>query len=250
MFTIMKKYIQPYFQFLQKPYYISPNKAKSMQLSPITDIVLLILFLLIVNNILIIPNKLGFINADFKADKVYDGLKKMGWPVLFFIGAFLFPLLEELIFRLHLKSVKGSYFFYVLMGAFFVSVILVQIIPRMHISLALFFLLCIVCFFILRYWFAFLPNQFHYSRKFIQYFHIHIWLSAFAFAMSHVFNYSLHSSAAILLSPLLVLPQLVGGLTLSYIRMKYGILVSILMHGIHNGILFGFIYFTETLAKV
>jgi len=70
----------------------------------------------------------------------------------------------------------------------------------------------------------------------------HIWInkfrwvfffSAIAFAYFHLSNYEL-STMVILLSPLLVSPQLITGLFLGYLRVKYGFILGYFMHAIHN----------------
>ncbi|MCU0440807.1 MAG: CPBP family glutamic-type intramembrane protease [Bacteroidia bacterium] len=241
----MKKYFKPYFQFLIKPYYPSPQKVKALNLSPLIDFGSLLLFTLIADSVLMIPNEIGLVNADFKAAEIYESLKQLGWLLFYFIGAILFPVIEELLFRLHLKSVKGSYIFYLFI-CFVLAVLLINaFFLRTQVAVALFVLLCVFLFTILLTWPYLKQYQFTCIRFLLKYFHIHVWLSAVVFAMMHVTNYTLYSTTALLLSPLLVLPQLFAGLTLSYIRLKYGILSSIIMHGLHNGLLFTVMYLSE-----
>lgn len=59
-----------------------------------------------------------------------------------------------------------------------------------------------------------------------------VWLSILVFGLSHLSNYPRFSWA---LLPM-VLPQIWAGMTLSYTRMRIGILGSMLIHGIANGI--------------
>lgn len=241
----MEKYFKPYFLFLIKPYYISLKKVTTLGLSPLIDFGLLLLFTLIADLILMIPNEIGLVNADFKAGKVYESLKQLGWPIVYLIGAILFPVIEELLFRLHLKSVKGSYLFYLLM-CFAIAVSLINtFLLRTQVAVAVFVLLCFLIFTLVLTWPNFKQYRFACTRFLLKYFHIHVWLSAFVFGMLHVSNYTLYSTTALLLSPLLVLPQLLAGLTLSYTRLKYGILSSMSMHGLHNGLLFTAVYLLE-----
>ncbi|WP_299886515.1 CPBP family intramembrane glutamic endopeptidase [uncultured Lacinutrix sp.] len=59
---------------------------------------------------------------------------------------------------------------------------------------------------------------------------------AIAFGYVHLFNFEIHA-LIILLSPILVLPQIILGMFLGYIRIKLGLPYSILLHGLYNGIL-------------
>lgn len=61
--------------------------------------------------------------------------------------------------------------------------------------------------------------------------------SSIIFGFIHIFNFEITTNV-LLLSPLLVLPQLLVGSYFGYIRVKFGLFWSILLHGSYNGILF------------
>jgi len=63
------------------------------------------------------------------------------------------------------------------------------------------------------------------------------YLTAVIFAFAHVFNFSLDASKWYL-GPLLVLPQMILGLFLGYIRVRNNLLTSIFFHSFHNGLAF------------
>ncbi len=65
-------------------------------------------------------------------------------------------------------------------------------------------------------------------------FKIIFWTFTILFAAVHFANFS--STVAIYLAPILVLPQLVLGIMLGYIRVGWGTRYSMLFHGIHNAI--------------
>lgn len=69
-----------------------------------------------------------------------------------------------------------------------------------------------------------------YTKKFPVIFYA----SIIVFAVIHIFNFYNISNIWYIL-PLLVLPQLLFGALLAYIRMKYGISWSIVGHCLHNG---------------
>lgn len=71
-----------------------------------------------------------------------------------------------------------------------------------------------------------------YARHFIKLFYI----SAFAFASLHFFNFYGEEGLWILL-PMLILPQMVFGLLLGYIRMRYSMTWAVVGHCLHNSII-------------
>ena len=59
---------------------------------------------------------------------------------------------------------------------------------------------------------------------------------ALLFGYVHISNFEI-STNVLLFSPILVAPQIYLGLVLGYIRVRFGLLWSILMHAVYNGIL-------------
>lgn len=59
------------------------------------------------------------------------------------------------------------------------------------------------------------------------------YLSVILFGSVHILNYGL-TPENILLMPLLTLPQLLGGVVLGYIRVQYGFIYAIVVHGLNN----------------
>lgn len=84
------------------------------------------------------------------------------------------------------------------------------------------------------------PSSF-FSKKVLQQFE-YLWVrnfrlvfffSAIAFGYFHLPNYDL-SISTILLSPFLVAPQIIAGLFLGYMRIRYNFMLAYFMHAIHN----------------
>ena len=69
--------------------------------------------------------------------------------------------------------------------------------------------------------------------------------SALAFAAIHLFNFGEGATAAML--PL-VLPQLVLGLMLGYIRVIHGLWASVLLHALHNAVFIGLVLAASSAA--
>lgn len=65
-------------------------------------------------------------------------------------------------------------------------------------------------------------------------FKIIFWIFTLLFAAVHFSNFA--STVSMYLAPILVLPQLVLGIMLGYIRVGWGTRYSMLFHGIHNAI--------------
>lgn len=57
------------------------------------------------------------------------------------------------------------------------------------------------------------------------------------FALGHLFNFSPLTWQHILFAPILVLPQFISGLFLGYVRIRYNLFSSILLHSMMNGLL-------------
>ena len=72
--------------------------------------------------------------------------------------------------------------------------------------------------------------------KQIKLFKIAFYAIGIIFAYVHLFNFELTTNV-ILFSPLLVAPQFFVGLIFGYIRIRFGLLWSILLHSLYNGLL-------------
>ncbi len=59
---------------------------------------------------------------------------------------------------------------------------------------------------------------------------------ALLFGYIHLFNFEMTTNV-LLFSPILVAPQIYLGLVLGYVRIQFGLIWSILMHAVYNGIL-------------
>jgi len=77
-----------------------------------------------------------------------------------------------------------------------------------------------------------------------EYFTKAFYLFSLAFGFIHINNYDITLNV-LLFSPILVLPQILLGGYLGYVRVKFGLVYSILLHATYNGILSIFILFTD-----
>lgn len=83
---------------------------------------------------------------------------------------------------------------------------------------------------------------FRHSTKFGFFFY----LITFAFGFYHIINYEL-SATVVILSPLLVAPQIAVGSLLGFIRIRLGLLWAILLHASYNLVLVGSVIYLKSL---
>lgn len=151
------------------------------------------------------------------------------WGNLFLI-CLAIPLLEEVIFRSHLSSTRWSivaFLVSVICGVFFVlSSVIIDFNSKVPILISA-FLIIIASFFVSN---KFLVNIWH------QYYPILFYILAFTFSLVHFTNFD-YIKTPVILFPLLLIPQLLGGIFLGFIRLKYGFWYSVLSHCWFNFVL-------------
>lgn len=139
------------------------------------------------------------------------------------------PLVEELVFRYGLRRIGQAWWLVpiaacaMLMGAKWPGMLLVAAIIA-------------ACWlpYLLKLPYTRKPLPWRYRLRYRRAFPWIFHLAALAFAAVHLYNFNLQQTPLWLL-PLLVLPQWLTGLVLSWLRMKSGIGASILLHAIFNG---------------
>lgn len=77
------------------------------------------------------------------------------------------------------------------------------------------------------------PMPMKFARWYVRYFGWVMYLATIAFACLHLYNFNFGNGPWLLL-PLLVLPQLVTGLVLAWLRVRRGIAASMALHAIFN----------------
>jgi uncharacterized protein len=146
-----------------------------------------------------------------------------------FAGIIVAPIIEEFLFRfLLIPKYKNLIVFSIFCSflAFF------TFIKSSYTYFYIFVALCLIIFFILlnkRYLRA---TQFFIIRHYKYYF----FLSWIVFGFYHLANYSPLNYKIILFSPIILLPHMVLGSFLGFIRMRFGLMYSILFHAVNNTI--------------
>ena len=73
-----------------------------------------------------------------------------------------------------------------------------------------------------------------------------LYVSIIGFGLIHIFNFEAYENA-LWMAPLLILPQLVTGLFLGFVRVRMGFMYGVLFHALFNAILLGPILVVRSL---
>ena len=138
-----------------------------------------------------------------RLQKIFQEMKP---GLIFFFAVIIAPFLEEVMFRLILKLRSNFLILWPLQ-----LLILLQVNNKINLLKT-----------IRNFW-----NKF-YGWIF--------YLISIAFGLIHILNFE-PSLNIYLLAPILVAPQIVIGINLGYLRIRFGLIWSILFHAFHNGIL-------------
>jgi hypothetical protein len=153
------------------------------------------------------------------------------------LGAIIAPALEETIFRLSLRfrpiyfSLSTAVICFYFSGTIFRNIeetlqsfFLLRIILPLFIGGLMYILI------------KFTPLNSLLSKMYKRFFAVIFYISAIVFGLIHISNYTERGTVLFML-PLLVLPQIIVGFVLGYVRIKYGFRYSYLLHAIFNGAL-------------
>lgn len=220
-----------FYQYLKLPYFdIESKGSKEEAISNTLKLFFLVFFLEIV---LLFP-LMAFIGGE-DLPHALEALQKTIPPLMMFMVAVVgAPIAEELMFRFPLKNI---YLLEILMNVFFATVIYMVLGSFVKLEIVLGIILTCV---LIRLVYFFQHNQdrfkkHNYLLRFKRYFPYYFYGVALFFAWVHLFNFDI-SVDKWWMTPILVSPQLILGLLLGYIRMKYGILYSIMVHALNNAI--------------
>ena len=132
--------------------------------------------------------------------------KEMKPELIFFFAVIIAPFLEEIMFRLVLKFRSNFLILWPLQ-----LLILLQVSNKINLLKTI--------------------------RNFWNKFYVWIfYLITIAFGLIHILNFK-PSINIYLLAPVLVAPQILIGISLGYLRIRFGLIWSILFHAFYNGIL-------------
>jgi uncharacterized protein len=201
----------------------SKNPRKYHQFSEWKNIFFLqfIILMFIIGSFTLIP---PFILTKFLGIK--DNIYNLTFREKIIQGIIIAPIAEELIFRLILKEKKQ--YFYILISVSMVYLIIGIIQNNLNSSILMMIIIAIgITVFGIHYYKGInLYSENNYKLLY--------WGSILFFGLAHGINFSFSNSWYLLFIPLLILPQILAGFILNYIRVKYGIKYSIEFHLLIN----------------
>ena len=220
----MKRTLDTFASFLKNPKPLKQLKDKNLLLKDFTA-----LYTLYVVFSILLMSILGVL-LHFDLVKEYKGidlLKEFGVLGTLLIACIIAPLLEESLFRYHLKEMNSAiYFVFLSVGALIVSQIDEIRQQLVIIGIALVFAVLVIellkkrsRFYVTKFWMKIYPYLFYYT--------------AIIFGLVHLSNYedlTLGDPGFVFY----IASQTFGGLGLGYLRIKYGLVYSILFHALFN----------------
>ena len=229
----MKELFLDFISFLRTPERgVSSHNTFSEQLIEVikifamtfTAVILLVMPLMTIIGADDLPNKLSELENLGFDEKWQQNL------ALFSLAVIAAPLLEEMLFRFPLKFRRGAIALTLvfigtltanilqLLGLEFVQATIIAVVLIVGVSTLLYLNLNDG------------DRLDDFSNRYYSYF---FYAAALLFAFAHVFNYEL-TSEQMWMTPILVLPQMLLGLMLGFLRVKYGLWASILAHALNN----------------
>ncbi|WP_299705505.1 CPBP family glutamic-type intramembrane protease [uncultured Pontibacter sp.] len=158
------------------------------------------------------------------------------WAFLL-LGVLAIPLLEELVFRYGLRFKSGYMALLAFVAAIALGVLAYSLLPLegaigvwvvLGMALVLYALNAdAIAGFLKKAW--------------GKVYGVFFYLMAFVFGLIHITNYTDfdYASAAVLLIPILIAPQIIAGVLLGYMRVKHGFRWGYFLHAGHNALFFG-----------
>lgn len=219
MVKFIYKTLLEFYCFLKNPhdnlvFLETSTKKKIYEILIYSTISILIILLLIL--FLYFSNLIQF----FPATKISDLTDMEN----LFLGVIFAPILEEIRFRLFLK--KNIFYVFIFIAFWLLSL---DKLPT-YLAYTLGVIIVVLIIFILLYWVKVDNLLTILYRKYFPYI---FYFSAIIFALFHLNNFKT-LAIPIWIIPLLVLPQFIMGLVFGYIRIKNGLLWSILTHSLYN----------------
>lgn len=220
----MKETLSQFWIFLKKPTLLKLSRDKNSLKKDF-------LWLLVIDIIFAIFIALIFMFLiEFKLIKEYktqDLLKEYGVLTSFIFACICAPLLEEFIFRWHLRKRYATIYFVFLS----VAGIIIYFIDASWINFLVFLISFIIAALIISYYVKQSQTKKHILWK--RLYPIVFYFSALIFGFVHLSNFqglTIQDPAFIIYMS----SQTFGGLSLGYLRVKYGLMYSILSHSCFN----------------
>lgn len=182
--------------------------------------------------------KLDLTSSD--KSKVQDFINHYPKWIVFAVVIVFSPIIEELFFRLHLRlNEKYMHINFIII----ISGVLLLLLPAVEVNYIKISILTLGVILLLIYFIKKAKfNQFILTIWNRNYFYV-FYISVASFGLLHITNYN-PKLITFLLLPILVLPQLILGLFIGYIRLRLGFFLGCIFHVFHNFIFFIPIFIT------
>ena len=218
--------IKDFYRFLCSPEPDYKENTPESTGTVISLFLIIFLFEIIVAGLLF--TLIGMESHDHKMDEL---MKNMAFYQIFILAVIMAPVVEELIFRYYINKVWLCLALIpLLLSGTSVYLFLTHPSPVVYIISAILIFVSLL----------FIGSMFRepvllwWKSGFRAYYPYIFYLSATAFAFVHIFNFD--ESMSWYFTPILVFPQFVIGLYLGYLRIRNGLIYSILIHAINNAI--------------
>jgi uncharacterized protein len=205
-----------FLKYLKNPHYI---KSQRVEWSLFFKLLAFYYFILVPLGLIVglLIKVLKFHETDFD----YSSLK------ILFAGIVIGPIIEEILFRFLLIP---RYINFVIYTCFSFCLAIISLLKGSNIYLLIFLIFGIASFL-----FCLNIKYLRKAQKFLlNHYCFYFYLSCILFGFYHITNYIPVNYKLFLIMPVIVFPQMVIGAFLGYLRMKFGILYSILFHSITN----------------
>lgn len=217
--------LKAYWQFLQKPKYLRFSKDKKMLVKDF--LWLLLLDLLFMSFIIGIYYGLSTLKLIEAYEEKVDIIKKYGFFGALFIGCILAPMIEEFIFRWHLTKKYVSIYFV----CFTLALVATYMLQLEDLGWPIFIIFIILSFIIHRYFKRMSTSKRH--KIYYQLYPYLFYYTSLLFGLIHISNIK----GLTITDPTFLIfttSQAFGGLSMGYIRVKYGLIYSIMLHACFN----------------
>jgi len=226
------KEIKSLIAFAKKPVYKFQQQPFNLNLKRFGFILFIDIIFMVVSMGLFSAIAFFGLNEIFKNHKNMEIFNEVPLVLVTFLMVFFAPILEELIFRLHLKYRRWVINILLPLAIIIISTLLIDTNSSIiTIGVILIGLIILTLFIIFNLKITTCLEQV-WNKKFNLVFYI----STILFALIHITNYEL-SVTVLLLTPILILPQFISGFLIGYLRVKSGFIWGVTLHMVGNAIL-------------
>jgi len=191
------------------------------------EIFLIFICTFIIVIVVVAPLMFSLLDMENIPNKLQELSENISELQFFLLGVIAAPLLEELVFRFPLKYRKGI----LLILLAFLSILLFFLANK-FLNQQYAVILALLLF--VPYALLLITQASPISEQGLKkLFPFVFYLTAAMFGFAHVSNYALDPSLWYM-TPVLVMPQLLLGMILGFVRLRYGLWASILMHAMNN----------------